>query len=141
MTLTVLDVAGDPVLAFPSVGPDGQALRAQVFSGLCRIGHAPGGKPRLWGASAARLGFYVPQAGPLGAGYLLSTWAEVSLARANISGGDYTRGGPYGVDDVAVQLVDDDRGFGGRWPYLWFTAYGDQPMAVRYRLTVTQPVD
>ncbi|HLN76354.1 MAG TPA: hypothetical protein VK204_04860 [Nocardioidaceae bacterium] len=144
MTLAILDVIGDPVLAFPSIGPNGEALRAQVFSGQCQIGKAPGEKflDRLSrGGAPARLGFYVPEAGPLRASYLLSTWAEVGLAKTQIVAGDYSRRGPYGVDAAAVQLVDDDRGLGEQWPYLWFTAYGGEPMVIRYRLTVTRPAD
>ncbi len=38
-------------------------------------------------------------------------------------------------------MVDDDKGLGGQWPYLWFTAHGGEPMVMRYRVTVTQPAD
>jgi hypothetical protein len=58
-----------------------------------------------------------------------------------VSAGDYSRPGPYGVDAADIQLVDDAKGLGSQWPYLWFTVYGGEPMVIRYRLTVTQPVD
>lgn len=45
------------------------------------------------------------------------------------------------VDGAVVQLVDDGKGLGSQWPYLWLTAYGGEPMVIRYRLTVTQPLD
>jgi hypothetical protein len=73
--------------------------------------------------------------------YLLSTWAEISLAMTQISAGDVSQPGPYGVDAVVVQLVDDGKGHGSQWPYQWFTAYRAEPMLIRYRLTGTQPVD
>lgn len=145
MTLVILGVDDDPVLSFPSVGPGAEALRAQVFSGQCQIGHTPGegfvAKLSRGSAGSVRLGLYVPGAGPFLASHLLSTWAELSLAKTRIGAGDYGQPGPYGVDEVAVQLVDDDKGLGGQWPYLSFLAHGNQPMVVRYRLTVTQPAD
>jgi hypothetical protein len=144
VTLAILDVVGDPTLAFASIGPAGEPLTAQVFSGQCRIGDNPDEKflAKLSGGRAAvRLGFYVPKAGPLRPSYLLSAWAEVSLAMTQISAGDVSQPGPYGVDAAVVQLVDDGKGLGSQWPYLWFTAYGAEPMLIRYRLTVTQPVN
>lgn len=142
MALTILDVAGDPVLAFSSTGPHGEALRARVFSGHCRVGDTPGQSflARLGGGSV-RLGFYVPGVGPLRPSHLLSAWAEVSLGMTEITPGQHARRGPYGVDGAVVQLVEDDKGLGSQWPYLWFTAHGNEPMVVRYRLTVTQPAD
>lgn len=144
MTLAILNVIGDPILAFPSVGSTGEALTAQVFSGQCQIGDTPGEKflaKLSRGRGTVRLGFYVPEAGPLRPSYLLSTWAEVSLGKTQIGAGDYSQAGPYGVDTAVVELVDDAKGLGGQWPYLWFTAYGGEPMVIRYRLTVTRPVD
>jgi hypothetical protein len=144
VTLVILHVDGDPVLGFRSVGRAGEPLLARVFSGQCGIGDDPHEKTmaRLSaGRRPVRLGFYVPGAGPFRPTYQLSSWAEVSLARAQISAGEHGRSGPYGVDAAQVQLVDDGRGSGSRWPFLWFTAYGGEPMLVRYRLTVTEPVD
>ena len=64
----------------------------------------------------------------------------MSLARTHISGSDYAQSGPYGVDGVATELVNDGRGSGSIYPYVWMTAWGGQPMILRYRLTVTQPL-
>jgi hypothetical protein len=144
VTLAILDTTSDPVLAFPSYGPNGEPLAAQVYSGQCRIDDNPdeGFMTKLSrGGGPVRLGFYVPGAGPLRPSHLLSTWAELGLAKTRIGTGDYGQPGPYGVDEVAVQLVEDDKGLGGQWPYLSFLAHGNQPMVVRYRLTVTRPTD
>ncbi len=144
MSLAVLEVAADPVLAFPSFGTNGEPRMAHLYAGQCKVGGDPDDHllaKLARSAAPVRLGFYVPEAGPLPPSYLLSVWAEVSLASARISAGDYARPGPYGVDQAEVQLVDDDRGLGGLWPYLWFTANGGEPMMVRYRLTVTSPVE
>ena len=42
---------------------------------------------------------------------------------------------------AAIEMVDDGRGSGSQWPFLWFTAHGGEPMTVRYRMTVTEPAD
>jgi len=76
VTLAILDVIGDPILAFPSIGQAGEPLAARLFSGQCRIGDTRDEKflAKLSGArGAVRLGFYVPNAGPLRPSYLLST--------------------------------------------------------------------
>lgn len=39
------------------------------------------------------------------------------------------KSGPHGVDSAAIALVDDGKGSGSQWPYLWFTAYGGKPTA------------
>jgi len=107
VTLAILDVVGDPTLAFRSIGPAGEPLAAQVFSGHCRIGDTPDEKflAKLSGGRGAfQLGFYVPRAGPLRPSPLLSTWAEVTLAKTQISAGDLSQPGPYGVDAAVVQL-------------------------------------
>ncbi len=144
MTLTILDVLADPVLAFRSIGSAGQPLLAQVFAGQCRIGDNPDQKilARIAGGrKPVRLGFYVPDAGPFAPSYLLSTWAEVSLTKTEVSASDASQRGPYGVDAAGIQLVGDGRGHGSQWPYLSFVAHGGEPMVIRYRLTVTQPED
>ena len=142
MTLAILDITEDPTLAFASVGRAGESLAAYVYSGQCRIDDAPDEKllAKLARSSPVQLGFYVPGAGPFRPSYLLSSWAEVSLAKTEISSSNgLAQRGPYGVDAAAVQMVDD-RGFGSQWPYLTFTAHGGEPMVIRYRLTVTQPM-
>jgi hypothetical protein len=119
-------------------------MTALMFSGECRIGDAPDEKlmsKLSGGRRVARLGFYVPHAGPFRASYLLSAWAEVSLAKTELSVTGMSQGGPYGVDAATVELVEDSYGRGDQWPYLWFTAHGGEPMVVRYRLTVTQPMN
>jgi hypothetical protein len=145
VTLAILDVIGDPALAFRSIGTAEQPLLAQVFSGQCRIGDQPDQKllAKLSGGgrSPLRLGFYAPGAGPFVPSYLLSAWAEVTLSKTEVSTSDFSQAGPYGVDAAAVQLVDDGKGSGMQWPYLSFTAYGGEPMVIRYRLTVTQPAN
>ncbi|MEO5651429.1 MAG: hypothetical protein ABIN79_13775 [Marmoricola sp.] len=144
MTLVILDVVGDPVLEFRAIGAGGEPLTAHVFSGQCRIGDRPDEKfmaKLSAGRRPERLGFYVPDAGPFRPNYLLSAWAEASLAMTEVSAGDYSKPGPYGVDGVDLQLVDDGKGSGSQWPYLWFTVHGGEPMVIRYRVTVTQPVD
>lgn len=144
MLLAILDVSDDPTLEFTAQGPTGVPLRARVFSGQCRIGKSPDHKftaQLSTGARIAQLGFYVPQAGPLRASYQLSAWAEVSLASMRIAAGGLSQQGPYGVENAAVQMVEDDKGLGGQWPYLWFTAHGGEPIVMRYRVTVTEPVD
>jgi hypothetical protein len=112
----ILDVIGDPVLAFRSIGSAEQPLLAQVFSGQCRIGDDPDQKflSKLGGTGhvPAQLGFYVPGAGPFHPSYLLAAWAEVSLSKTEVSRGDYSKAGPYGVDTAVAQLVDD-KGRGG----------------------------
>jgi hypothetical protein len=141
--LRVENVTADPPLAFAAAGQGGTTLSAQVFSGQCRLGLSPDEK--LMAKLSQRrkltsLGFYLPDTGPFRPSYLLQAWAEVSLAKTRVSGTNGARG-PYGVDDVTVQLVDDGLGSGAQWPYLSFTAHGGQPMTLRYRVTVTQPVE
>lgn len=65
----------------------------------------------------------------------------MTLAQTQISAGNFSRPCLYGVDAAVVQLVDDDKGLGGQWPYVWFKAYDGEPMVICYRLTVAQPVD
>jgi hypothetical protein len=142
--LAIQDVLADPPLAIGAAGPGGTTLSVQLFSGLCRVDNPPDSKlvEKLSPTSKRlALGFYVPDAGPFRPSHQLEAWAELSLAKTEISGGDWSQSGPYGVDDVAVQLVDDGRGSGSQWPYLSFTAHGGEPMLLRYRLTVTQPMD
>jgi hypothetical protein len=144
VTLAILDVYGDPVLEFRATGSGGQPLMAQVFSGRCHIGDNPDEKVLskiAAGRKPVRLGFYVPDAGPFHASHLLTAWAEASLMKTEVSAGDYSKPGPYGLDAIEVQLVDDERGRLGQWPYVWFTAHGGEPMVIRYRVTVTQPTD
>ena len=143
MTLAILNVIAGPLLEFPATAHNGDPLKAQVFAGECHLGDTPGEKllAKLTSGGPVRLGFYVPGAGPLRPSWLLSTWGEVSLAKTTISAGDYSHPGPYGADSVEVQLVEDDKGTGGQWPYFCFMAYGDEPMVIRYRLTVTRPAD
>jgi hypothetical protein len=126
------------------LGSAGESMTAHVFSGQCRIGDTPDEKfvtKVSGGRRVVQLGFYVPQAGPFRASYLLSTWAEVSLAKTQLSISGMSQRGPYGVDAAVVQLVDDNYGLGDQWPYLRFAAHGGEPMIIRYRLTVTQPAN
>lgn len=141
MVVSVANVTVDPVLSFTSTGPADLRLHVLLFTGSCRIEKQRRG--RFFGGTGGptRLGFYVPSAGPLRPSHLLSAWAEISLAWTHISGGDYARSGPYGVDAVTTELVNDGKGSGTIWPYVWMTAWGGQPMLLRYRLTVTQPLD
>jgi hypothetical protein len=88
-----------------------------VFSGQCRIGDTRDEKflaKLSGGRGAVRLGLYVPNAGPLRPSYLLSTWAEVSLAKTEVRAEGYSRRGPYGVDAAVVKLVDDAKGRGSQ---------------------------
>jgi hypothetical protein len=127
-------VQGDPVLSFATTSTDGTALHAVAYSGACRVEkQRGGGRGPFW------LGFYVPDAGPFRASHLLTSWADVSLAMTQVAGGDYAQRGPYGVDGVTVQLVDD--GSGRQWPFVWMRVWGGEPMLLRYRLMVTQPLD
>jgi hypothetical protein len=142
--LAVQDLVPDPPLAFAAAGPGGSTLSVQLFSGRCRVAGSPDAKlmERLTPqGKRLPLGFYVPDAGPFRPSYQLQAWAELSLVMTEISNSDVSQRGPYGVDDVGVELVDDGRGSGSQWPYLSFTAHGGTPMLLRYRLTVTQPVD
>lgn len=135
----IVEVTGDPTLSFVSGAAGGVALHAQLFSGSCRI---EGGAAKLFGTIAAtQLGFYLPQAGPFRPSHLLSAWGEVVPARMHVEGGQATKTGPYGVDAVSVELVDDSRGSGSMWPYVWMTVWGGAPMLLRYRVTVTQPLE
>jgi hypothetical protein len=140
VVLAVSNVTVDPVLSFVSTGAADMRLHVLLFSGVCWIEKQRQG--RFSGSNnMVRLGFYVPGAGPLRPSHLLSAWAEISLAWTRISGGSSAQSGPYGVDEVTTQLVDDGKGSGSMWPYVWMRAWGGQPMLLRYRLTVTQPLD
>ena len=138
MPLAVVDVSADPALSFLTGGSAGVTLQAQIYSGTLRIEKRSA--KMFEGQSATRLGFYVPGAGPFRPSHLLSAWAEVTPTRLSISGGNATRG-PHGVDGVSVQLVDDARGSGMMWPYVWMTVWDGDPMLLRYRVTVTQPLE
>jgi hypothetical protein len=137
--LEIVDLIGDPTLSLISGGSAGVTLHAQVYSGACRVRRRP--TKRFEARQPTRLGFYVPQAGPFRPSHLLSAWVEVTPASVNISGQNTTRSGPYGVDGVSVQLVDDTLGSGMMWPYVWMTVWEGDPMLLRYRLTVTQPLE
>lgn len=93
------------------------------------------------GRSPVQLGLYVPNAGPFRPSYQLAAWAEVSLMMTQVSASEYSQAGPYGVDAADIELVDDGKGLGSQWPYLHFTVFGGEPMTIRYRVTVTQPME
>jgi hypothetical protein len=139
VVLAVANVTVDPVLSFASTGAADMRLHVLLFSGSCWIEKQREGI--FGGGGTTRLGFYVPGAGPLRPSHLLSAWAEISLARTQIAGGNYAQAGPYGVDAVTTELVNDGKGSGTIWPYVWMTVWGGQPMILRYRLTVTQPLE
>ncbi|MDX6371693.1 MAG: hypothetical protein QOD98_681 [Nocardioidaceae bacterium] len=140
MVLAVSNVTVDPVLSFVSTGAADLRLHVLLFSGVCGIEKQRHGRSSI-SNTGVRLGFYVPGAGPLRPSYLLSAWAEVTLAWTRIASGTAAQSGPYGVDEVTTELVDDGKGSGSMWPYVWMRAWGGQPMLLRYRLTVTQPLD
>jgi hypothetical protein len=140
VTLDILDVRADPTLTFWTSGPGGELRWAQVSTGVCQVGHRSDRVSSWRGArSPAWLGFYVPGAGPIRPFHDLKAWGEASLAWAFVSGGKYSVSTHYGVDATHVELVDDLRGSGSLWPYLWMAAYGGSQMAIRYRLTVLHP--
>jgi hypothetical protein len=85
------------------------------------------------------VGFHVEGAEPLPAEGDVTAVAEASLAQVVVEG-TTNHDVAYGVGDVAVQLVADDANGGQRSPYLSFLCYGDRPLAVRYRVTLLQPV-
>jgi hypothetical protein len=142
VVLAVANVTVDPVLSFVSTGSGETRLHVLLFSGVCWV-EKSGQRQGFFsgGGSPVQLGFYVPGAGPLRPSHALSAWAEVSLSRTRIAGSDYAQSGPYGVDGVTTQLVDDDKGSGSMYPYIWMRAWGGQPMLLSYRLTVTQPLE
>jgi hypothetical protein len=145
--LAITGVQGDPVLTFAATGSSGDPVTARVHSGFLVIEKVRSEltlRQRLAGGgpgSAVRLGCFVPNAGPFRPSHRLEAWAEASLGRTQVTGGRTLQVGPYGVDGATVQLVDDEKGSGSLWPYLWITVYGGKPMSVRYRLTVTTPDD
>jgi len=139
VTLCVLDVQADPALGFDSATAGGSAVRLKVFSGAVEVGFE--GRRPVFGTMTfpepVQLGFYVPGAGPLQASWSMQAWADLSLARVGMPAQQATFHGTFGVGGATVQLVDDPQR--GRWPYVWFTAYGGEPMQVRYRVRVTEP--
>jgi hypothetical protein len=137
--LAVVDVSADPALSFLAGGSAGVTLHALTYSGACRVEKRSA--KMLEGHQPAQLGFYVPQAGPFRPSHLLSAWAEVTPALLHVDGGQRAWSRPYGVHGVTVQLVDDDKGSGMMWPYVWMTVVGGDPMLLRYRVTVTQPLE
>ncbi|HET8604815.1 MAG TPA: hypothetical protein VFM09_12865 [Marmoricola sp.] len=140
MTLAVLHLRADPALVVPRATAAGAEVRLRIFSGLCVVGWENGKRSyfELGAPAPERLGFYVPDAGPLDASWSMNAWAELSMTQLVQPANQRSMHPVYGVDEVSVQLVDD-AGHGGRWPYVWFVVLGGEPMQLRYRVTVTEP--
>jgi hypothetical protein len=140
VSLEISGVVPDPSVRFRGEGPHGDPLLVSVHSGVVQVGKATRGG-LFAGRPPARLGFYVPEAGPFRPSHRITAWAEISVAWTQVGGGDHVAPGPYGAGHVSVELVDDQRGSGSLWPYVRMTVYGAEPMGLRYRVTVTQPVE
>jgi hypothetical protein len=134
--LGVVEVQAEPALTFTVDRAPGPML-ATVHSGTCLVGRSS--QPLIGGRRPVRLGFYVTGCGPIRPSHLVESWVEMSLAWVEHVSANTGGRQRYGVDDPQVQLVDDQRGSGSLWPYIWFTALGGTPMLVRYRLTVLRP--
>jgi hypothetical protein len=137
--LSVAGVSADPTLSFLTGAAAGVTQHAQIYSGSCRVVRKK--ESTFEGYNVAQLGFYVPQAGPFRPSHLLSAWAEATPAWLSIAGDRSTQSGTYGVSQVRAELVNDGRGSGMVWPYLWMVVSYGAPMEVRYRVTVTQPLE
>jgi hypothetical protein len=84
------------------------------------------------------VGFYVAGCPPLPGLGDIHAHAEASLSQVVVNARVDNVEVAYGIGDVAVQLVASPE-HGTRFPYLTFHCYGNQPLGVRYRVTLIQP--
>ena len=143
MPFTVKSSRADPTLALVVTDAEtGAPVQMTVLGGVAAVGPeaSAGIRVSVVGRqpTAERAGFYPPGAAALPLDGEIQVHGEVSLTQVVVNARIDNVDVAYGVGDVAVQLVAADDG-SGRWPYLSFSCFGTQPLAVRYRVTILRP--
>lgn len=86
---------------------------------------------------ADQAGIYLIEAGGLPMTGDVTAVGEVSLSQVTVDGSADNVEVVYGVGQVDVQLVAGQDGL-ARWPMLTFSCFGQLPLGVRYRVTLTR---
>jgi hypothetical protein len=145
MPFVVQAVRPDPPLDIVVSEPtDGRRRRMTVLSGVVAVAPVPTGRLEVRVAGrqpdAEPIGFYVPGAEPVPSATDVTALVEASLTQAVVTG-HTTHDTVYGIGDLSVRLVVDERNAAVRWPFITFVCYGQRPLGVRYRVTLLRAHD
>ncbi len=145
MSFAVGNIAAQPTLDHLVLDSStGRRRRVVTLTGVLSVGPADQRGIRVFvrGQQPAgdEVGLYLPEAVPLPPTGEVTVVAEAMLAQVVVDARVDNMEMIYGIGSVAVQLVPDTAGQ-ARWPYLSFTCYGGQPLAVRYRVTTSFSAD
>lgn len=120
----------------------GAPMRVTVLSGVAGIANEKTGM-RVYRAGQRDegevIGFYVPGMAPLPAGVEPVLVPEVFIAQTGVHLVELHTTVMHGIGEVSAQVVADPNNAGARWIYLSFRCFGNEPMVVRYRVTVYRP--
>lgn len=121
----------------------GAPRRMTVLSGVLAVGPENPRGVRMYvrgqQPTGESVGLYLAEAGPLPLDGDVSVSAEASLSQVVVNARVDNVDVAYGIGDVAAQLAPAHDG-AWRWPLLTFTCYGQQPLGVRYRVTLLRTV-
>lgn len=130
----------DPVLdVVVADAATGVPRRMTVLSGVLAVGPAEQRGVRMYVRGqqppGEQAGLYLTDLGALPMEGEVAIWAEASLSQVVVNARVDNVDVVYGIGDVAAQLVTGQDGL-GRWPLLTFNCYGQEPLGVRYRVTL-----
>jgi len=130
----------DPVLdIFVNDAATGVPRRMTVLSGVLAVGpeqqrgmrtYVRGQQPE-----GEQAGLYLADLGVLPMEGDIAVTAEASLSQVVVNARIDNVEMIYGIGDVTAQLVPSQDNT-GRWPLLTFMCFGQQPLGVRYRVTL-----
>jgi hypothetical protein len=130
----------DPVLdVLVTDASSGVTRRMTVLGGVVAVGPAEQRGMRMYvrgqQPTGEEVGLYLTEAGGLPMEGDIAVSAEASLSQVVVNARIDNVEMVYGIGDVAVRLMPGQDG-SARWPWLSFTCYGQQPLGVRYRVTI-----
>jgi hypothetical protein len=130
----------DPVLDIVVTdAATGVPRRMTVLSGVLAVAPAEQRGMRMYvrgqQPEGEQAGLYLTDLGPLPLEGEIAVSAEASLSQVVVNARIDNVEMVYGIGDVTAQLMPGQDGR-DRWPLLTFTCYGQQPLGIRYRVTL-----
>ena len=145
MGYTILGSRPDPTLEFDVTdAATGAPTRVTILSGVVALNFERSGmrvikKGGRTPDPSEAVSFPVPGLQPLPPGPDPVVVVELSLQQVGGYFSDLDASRLHGVGDVQMRIVPDQQQPTWRWIYVAFMAIGNEPMVLRYRVTVYRP--
>jgi hypothetical protein len=140
MPFTFSGIKPEPTLEYDVMDAASQApFRVTIAAGVVGLDFQHGGvRVTRAGDPRSPMGFFVPGLPPLsGPGALIVP--ELSLSQVGVYLTNVHDMHLHGVGDVQTQVAADPQRGGQACVYLSFSAVGEDPMGLRYRVTLYRP--